>query len=197
MFLIYLPSFPQLVSTRGVSYEIVYFLKKKMLDNCLVDQSGRKSRTHSKSEAWSAHSRNDFIETKPYMDSLANIFCNPLTYMRSDPFEIGTKSIRVSLVFIRDLADPFWIGSPIRYQMDSLRKVIQFGTVRSQGWYHARVNPTQFRLMHQSIPSANIHPGNPRGFTPIFSPGPGDLYHLNCPGVARVSDLLSKYQVVS
>ena len=40
-------------------------------------------------------------------------------------------------------------------------------------------------------------PGNPRGFAPIFSPGPGDLYHLNCPGVARVPDLLSKYQVVS
>ena len=54
-------------------------------------------------------------------------------------------------------------------------------------------------FMHQSIPSANIPPppGNPRGFAPIFSPGPGDLYHLNCPKVARVSDLLSKYQVVS
>ena len=51
--------------------------------------------------------------------------------------------------------------------------------------------------MHQSIPSANIFPGYPRGFAPIFSPGPGDLYHLNCPGVAQGSDLLSKYQVVS
>ena len=49
------------------------------------------------------------------------------------------------------------------------------------------------RIMHQSIPSTNI----PRAFPPIFSPGPGDLYHLNCPGVAEGSDLLSKYQVVS
>ena len=52
-------------------------------------------------------------------------------------------------------------------------------------------------VMHQSIPGANIPPGNPRGFAPIFSPGPGDLYRLNCPGVARGSDLLSKNQVVS
>ena len=40
--------------------------------------------------------------------------------------------------------------------------------------------------MHQSVPSANIPPGNPRGFAPIFSPGPRDLYHLNCPGVGPV-----------
>ena len=52
-------------------------------------------------------------------------------------------------------------------------------------------------FMNQSVPSANIPSGNPRGFAPIFSPGPEDLYHLNCPGVARGSDLLSKYQVVS
>ena len=52
-------------------------------------------------------------------------------------------------------------------------------------------------LLHQSIPTANIPPGNPRGFAPIFSPGLGDLYHRNCPGVAQGADLLSKYQVVS
>ena len=41
--------------------------------------------------------------------------------------------------------------------------------------------------MHQSIPSANIPPpGNPWGFAPIFSPSPGDLYHLNCPGVGLI-----------
>ena len=37
--------------------------------------------------------------------------------------------------------------------------------------------------MHQSISSANIPPGSPQGFPPIFGLGPGDLYHLNCPGV--------------
>ena len=41
-------------------------------------------------------------------------------------------------------------------------------------------------IMHQSIPSANIPSGNPRGFAPIFSPGPGDLYHLSCPGVGFI-----------
>ena len=41
-------------------------------------------------------------------------------------------------------------------------------------------------LMHQSIPGANIPPGQLRGFAPIFSPGPGDLYHLNCPGVGPI-----------
>ena len=40
--------------------------------------------------------------------------------------------------------------------------------------------------MHQSIPSANIPLCNPWGFAPIFSPGPGDLYHLNCPGVGPI-----------
>ena len=38
------------------------------------------------------------------------------------------------------------------------------------------------QVMHQSIPSANIPPG----FAPIFSLGPGDLYHLNCPGVGLI-----------
>ena len=52
-------------------------------------------------------------------------------------------------------------------------------------------------IMHQSIPSANIPLGNPRGFAPIFIPDPRDLCRLDCPGVARGSDLLSKYQVVS
>ena len=40
--------------------------------------------------------------------------------------------------------------------------------------------------MHQSVQSANIPLGNPRSFAPIFSPGPGDLYHLNCPGVGPI-----------
>ena len=40
-----------------------------------------------------------------------------------------------------------------------------------------------------SINSKREHPspqGNPRGFAPIFSPGPEDLYHLNCPGVGPI-----------
>ena len=41
-------------------------------------------------------------------------------------------------------------------------------------------------IMHQSIPGANIPPGNPRGFAPIFGSGPGDLYRLNCPGVGPI-----------
>ena len=50
-----------------------------------------------------------------------------------------------------------------------------------------------------SVNSRREHPlpGNPRGFAPIFRSGPGDLYRLNCPGVARGLDLLSKYQLVS
>ena len=40
--------------------------------------------------------------------------------------------------------------------------------------------------MHQSIPSANIPPGNPRGFVPIFIPGPRDLCHLDCPGLGPI-----------
>ena len=38
--------------------------------------------------------------------------------------------------------------------------------------------------MHQSIPSVNIPP--PRGFAPILSRGPRDLYHLNCQGVGPI-----------
>ena len=51
--------------------------------------------------------------------------------------------------------------------------------------------------MHQSIPSTNIPPGNPQGCAPIFSPGPEDLYHLNCLGVDKGSDLLSVIEVPS
>ena len=41
---------------------------------------------------------------------------------------------------------------------------------------------------YASINSKHEHPppGNPRGFAPIFSPGPEDLYHLNCPGVGPI-----------
>ena len=45
--------------------------------------------------------------------------------------------------------------------------------------------------MHQSIPSANIPPGQPPRFFTYFQPGSRDLYHLNFLGVARGSDLLS------
>ena len=56
----------------------------------------------------------------------------------------------------------------------SLKKLNIFGNLR-----HV--------VMHQSVPSANIPPpGNPRDFAPIFSPGQGNLYHLNCPGVAPI-----------
>ena len=40
-----------------------------------------------------------------------------------------------------------------------------------------------------SINSKREHPpprGNPRGFAPIFSPGPGNLYNLNCLGVGPI-----------
>ena len=54
----------------------------------------------------------------------------------------------------------------------------------------------QSTLCYASINSKREHPpGNPRGFAPLFSPDPGDLYHLNCPGVAWGSDLLSIIKV--
>ena len=65
--------------------------------------------------------------------------------------------------------------------------------MRSKPSFIQQCEKTMFEInlgfMHQSISSANtpLPPGNPRGFAPIFSPGPGDLYHLNCPGVARGS----------
>ena len=38
-----------------------------------------------------------------------------------------------------------------------------------------------------SINSKREHPpGNPWSFAPNVSPGPGDLYHLNCPGVGPI-----------
>ena len=46
-------------------------------------------------------------------------------------------------------------------------------------------------IMHQSVPSANIPPGNPRSFAPIISPGPGDLYHLNFPEVGPIIEVPS------
>ena len=48
-------------------------------------------------------------------------------------FGTGAKLARFSLAFIRDLSDPFQIGSPIHHQMGSLVKVIQVGTVSFQG----------------------------------------------------------------
>ena len=40
---------------------------------------------------------------------------------------------------------------------------------------------------YASINSKREHPpGQPRGFAPIFSPDPGDFYHLNCLGVGPI-----------
>ena len=50
--------------------------------------------------------------------------------------------------------------------------------------------------MHESIPSTSI-PRQPPGFCAYFQPGSRDLYHLNCPRVARGSDLLSIITVPS
>ena len=43
--------------------------------------------------------------------------------MGPDPFGTGTKLVRMSLVFTRDLVDPVRIGSAIWYQMGPLMKV--------------------------------------------------------------------------
>ena len=51
---------------------------------------------------------------------------------------------------------------------------------------------------YASISSKREHPpGQPPGFAPIFSPGPGDSYHLNCPGVSQGSELLSMIKIPS
>ena len=43
---------------------------------------------------------------------------------------------------------------------------------------------------YASISSKREHPPpprtTPRGFAPIFSLGPGDLYNMNCPGVGPI-----------
>ena len=53
-------------------------------------------------------------------------------YMGPDPFGTGTKLVRISLVFTRDLVDAVRIGSAIWYQTGPLMKVILFGTVPFQ-----------------------------------------------------------------
>ena len=50
-------------------------------------------------------------------------------YTGPDPFETGTKSVRISLVFTRDRVNPVRIGSAIWYQMGPLMKVIPYRTV--------------------------------------------------------------------
>ena len=52
--------------------------------------------------------------------------------MGPDPFGTGTKLVRISLVFTRDLVDPIRIGSAIWYQIGPLMKVILCGIVPFQ-----------------------------------------------------------------
>ena len=49
-----------------------------------------------------------------------------------DPFGTGTKSVRISLVFTRNLVDPVRIRSAGWYKMGPLMKVIPYGTVPFQ-----------------------------------------------------------------
>ena len=52
---------------------------------------------------------------------------------------------------------------------------------------HAAITEIKLKGNNASINFKREHsPGNPRGFAPVFSPGPGDLYHLNCPGVGLI-----------
>ena len=46
--------------------------------------------------------------------------------MGPNPFETGTKLVRISIVFTRDLVDPVRIRSAIWYQMSPLKKVPLF-----------------------------------------------------------------------
>ena len=50
-------------------------------------------------------------------------------YTGLDPFGTGTKLVRISLVFTRDLVDPVRIGPAIWYQMGPLMKLILCGTL--------------------------------------------------------------------
>ena len=52
--------------------------------------------------------------------------------MGPDPFGTGTKLVRISPVFTRDLVDPVRIGSDISYQIGPLMKVILCGTLPFQ-----------------------------------------------------------------
>ena len=52
--------------------------------------------------------------------------------MRPDPFGTGTKLVRISLAFTRDLVDPVQIGSAICYQTGSLAKVVLYGNIQFQ-----------------------------------------------------------------
>ena len=47
-------------------------------------------------------------------------------YTGPDPFGLGSKLVRISLVFTRELVDPVRIGSVIRYQMGPPMKVILY-----------------------------------------------------------------------
>ena len=53
-------------------------------------------------------------------------------YTGPDPFGTGTKLVRISLVFTRDLVDLVRIGSATWYQMGPFMKVILCGTVPFQ-----------------------------------------------------------------
>ena len=63
------------------------------------------------------------------MDFPINLGC---VYTRPDQFGTSAKLVQISLAFIRDLANPLWIGFPIWYQTGSFVKMIQFGTVPLQ-----------------------------------------------------------------
>ena len=69
-------------------------------------------------------------------------------------------------------------SSKTQHQQRSLRKItLFFSSIMLFLAKHSLIKHNQFQ-------ARTSPPGNPWGFAPIFSPGPGDLYHLNCPGTA-------------
>ena len=61
-----------------------------------------------------------------------------------DPFVTGPKLVKISFVFIRDLADPLQIGSLVRYQMGALMKVMSLELY----WCCSRVVPHSYKPTH-------------------------------------------------
>ena len=133
------------------------------------------------------------------INQFPSVFTDVTGRFQGEPIKIQLKS-DMSPVIQPPRRVPMHYRERLRQELEKMKKediIEEPGTFLSNLVITDRKGTDRISVMHQSIPGANTPPGNPRGFAPIFSPSPRDLYRLNCPGVARGSDLLSKYQVVS
>ena len=118
---------------------------------------------------------------------IINVSCNLCaqrimvkTTYKSDPFCPPSLALS-SIVMVMIMIYRTW--SMEMHRLSDFRRIKIIWKTHWSKFITISEQSSSMKIMHQSIPSVNIPPGQPPGLCTYLQPGSRDLYHLNCPGV--------------